>query len=97
MGANNCRRYFLTAEQFDAAQAREMGLLQEVVEDSEGLAAMEQRFKDAIRLTSPAAVRWVLHSTHKRGRAGGETLVSLTVIWFALSLGLCRRLRQALR
>lgn len=83
MGANNCRRYFLTAEQFDAAQAREMGLLQEVVEDSEGLAAMEQRFKDAIRLTSPAAVRGVLHSTHERG----ETWVSLTFMWFALLLG----------
>jgi methylglutaconyl-CoA hydratase len=34
-----CRRYFLTAERFTAARAKEIGLLHEVVETQEELDA----------------------------------------------------------
>jgi methylglutaconyl-CoA hydratase len=41
IGAQQCKRYFLTAERFDAAKALSMGLLHEVVADED---AMEVRF-----------------------------------------------------
>jgi len=34
MGARAARRYFLTAEEFDAAEARRLGLVHEVVEEN---------------------------------------------------------------
>ena len=56
MGANNCRRYFLTAEMFDAAEALRVGLLSGVVEDHEALDQMEVHLKKHFGRAAPGAV-----------------------------------------
>jgi len=56
MGANHCRRYFLTAEMFGAEEAERVGLLSGVVEDAEALDAMEERLKVHFGRAAPGAV-----------------------------------------
>lgn len=56
MGERNARRYFLTAEAFDAQQAHQFGLLHEVVENDQQLAEQEQALIDALLLNSPQAM-----------------------------------------
>jgi methylglutaconyl-CoA hydratase len=48
IGANQARRYFLTAEMFDARQAERMGLLNEVAGTGEGEKTLEE-WKDALK------------------------------------------------
>mmetsp|Transcript_67 Transcript_67/g.150 ORF Transcript_67/g.150 Transcript_67/m.150 type:complete len:272 (+) Transcript_67:301-1116(+) len=56
IGATQSRRYFLSAETFDAPQARNIGLLHEVVEDQAGLDAYEQVLKEHFARNGPGAV-----------------------------------------
>jgi len=56
MGARQARRYFLTAERIDAAKAKELGLLHEVVEDQEALLAERDRVLATLRLGGPQAL-----------------------------------------
>jgi methylglutaconyl-CoA hydratase len=57
IGQRASRRYFLTAERFDAQRAYDIGLLHEVVEDEEGLRAKENELKAALLIAGPASVR----------------------------------------
>jgi len=52
----HCNRYFLTAEAFGAEEARRVGLLSDVVEDAEGLQAVEAKLQDQFMIVSPDAV-----------------------------------------
>jgi methylglutaconyl-CoA hydratase len=56
MGARHARRYFLTGEVFDAAEAQRIGLLHEVVADADELAAARDRIARAAHLAAPGAV-----------------------------------------
>ncbi|HEY0834141.1 MAG TPA: enoyl-CoA hydratase/isomerase family protein [Azospirillum sp.] len=54
MGERACRRYFLTAERFSAAEAHRLGLVHEVV-PADGLAAARDRIIEALWQCGPAA------------------------------------------
>ncbi len=54
--AAQARRYFLTAERFDAERAGRIGLLHEVVENADELDSWAARFEDALRHAAPSAV-----------------------------------------
>lgn len=56
IGEKACRRYFLTAEPFDAAEARRLGLVHEVLEDEELLAAAADRIIFMLLRNSPQAI-----------------------------------------
>ncbi|WP_343285501.1 enoyl-CoA hydratase-related protein [Inquilinus limosus] len=56
IGARAARRYFLTAERFDAVEARRLGLVHELVE-SDGLEEAARQVLAALRGNGPAAVR----------------------------------------
>ena len=56
IGANHCRRYFLTAERFDPKEAQRIGLLNGVVGDQAELEEMEEKLKKAMTLCSPDAM-----------------------------------------
>jgi methylglutaconyl-CoA hydratase len=56
IGARNARRYFLTGEVFDAAEAARIGLLHEVVVDADALAQARERIARAAHLAAPGAV-----------------------------------------
>jgi len=55
MGAREAARYMLTAEKFDAARARELGLVQEIVA-AEALDAEVERLARHLLAASPAAL-----------------------------------------
>ena len=55
IGESHARRYFLTGEQFDATSARRMGLIQQVVPESQ-LDATVQAAIDGIMLAGPNAI-----------------------------------------
>ncbi|MBM3489604.1 MAG: enoyl-CoA hydratase/isomerase family protein [Alphaproteobacteria bacterium] len=55
IGPRQARRYFLTAERFDARKAMELGLLHEVVEDQAALLAARDKVLSALRLGGPGA------------------------------------------
>lgn len=57
IGAARCRRYFLTAETFSADTAQHIGLLHDVFDEPEELAAMEESLKKNFMTNSPSAVR----------------------------------------
>lgn len=70
IGAGAARRYFLTAEIFSAAVAREIGLVHEVVPLA-GLDAAVTRVADAIRANGPMAVsgaKRLIRESLARGR-----------------------------
>lgn len=56
IGASSSRRYFLTAERFDAMEARRIGLINDVVDDEAGLEAMEEKLKKSFVRCSPDAM-----------------------------------------
>lgn len=56
IGARAARRYFLTAERFDAVEARRLGLVHELVA-SDGLEEAGRQVLSALRGNGPAAVR----------------------------------------
>jgi methylglutaconyl-CoA hydratase len=56
MGQRAARRYFTTAERFNAETALQLGLISEVTEDAE-LDNTVNRFVDALITNSPAAVK----------------------------------------
>lgn len=55
IGARQARRWFATAEQFDAAHALHMGLLHEVVADVDALDAAIERQLQLLRTAAPVA------------------------------------------
>lgn len=56
MGERASRRYFLTAEAFNADTAATLGLVHEVVEDKNALQEKSNKFIDALLQNSPQAV-----------------------------------------
>ncbi len=56
IGARACRRYFLTAERFDAATAQRLGLVQEVVPPAELNAARDRMIEHLLK-GGPLALR----------------------------------------
>ncbi len=75
IGASHARALFLTGERFDAAQARRIGLVHDVVKSDELDAAVERRLAE-IRSAAPTAVaaakrlmRRVLEATYDETRA----------------------------
>ncbi|OWJ59441.1 enoyl-CoA hydratase-related protein [Inquilinus limosus] len=56
IGARAARRYFLTAERFDAVEARRLGLVHELV-SGDGLEEAARQVLAALRGNGPAAVR----------------------------------------
>jgi methylglutaconyl-CoA hydratase len=56
MGSRYARRYFLTAERFDAATAKSVGLLHEVVDAGAGLDEWESRISASVLENGPKAV-----------------------------------------
>lgn len=56
IGAQHSRRYFLTAERFDAHEAKRIGLLHEVVDDAEALHDFEQHLKTHFARNGPQAM-----------------------------------------
>jgi methylglutaconyl-CoA hydratase len=56
IGPRHARRYFLTAESFDADCALRLGLVHEVVDDTNALAAVVERISDAIFENAPGAI-----------------------------------------
>jgi methylglutaconyl-CoA hydratase len=57
IGVANCRRYFYSAELFDAAEARRIGLVQQVVDTEAELDEAVEHMLCAIGDNSPQAVR----------------------------------------
>lgn len=55
IGMRHARRYGLTAERFDAEEARRIGLVHEVVDDHAGLMAARDRLIAALRLGGPVS------------------------------------------
>jgi len=56
MGERQARRYFLTAEVFDAQQAEKFELLHEVVEDKDALQESSEKLVSALLSNSPQAM-----------------------------------------
>jgi methylglutaconyl-CoA hydratase len=56
IGARAAHRYFLTAERFDAATARALGLVHVVVEDNNALAQEAERLVQQIFTCAPGAI-----------------------------------------
>jgi len=56
MGYRAARRYFLTAERFDAAEALRNGLVTELVDDEAALEAAGARYVELLRMNAPGAV-----------------------------------------
>ena len=56
IGPNNARRFFLTAERFDAAKATQIGLLHEVCDDAAALEGWAEHFATEITACAPSAV-----------------------------------------
>lgn len=56
IGEFNSRRYFMTAELFDAEEAKRIGLLHGVAKDDDDLAKIEASLRKAFKTNSPAGV-----------------------------------------
>jgi methylglutaconyl-CoA hydratase len=56
IGGRTCRRYFLTAEAFDAAEALRIGLVHEVVEDDAALRTRGQELATTLLKNGPQAM-----------------------------------------
>ena len=56
IGPNQARRYFLTAERFDASKAAEIGLLHELCDDVGGLETWAEHFASEVSQCAPSAV-----------------------------------------
>jgi len=84
IGARACRRFFLSAEPFDAREARRLGLVSEVLPDRDALYERGAQLAGALLKNAPAAM-----SEAKRligviaGRKLDEGLVEETAAWVA--------------
>jgi methylglutaconyl-CoA hydratase len=56
IGSRPCRRYFLSAEPFDAWEAHRLGLIHEVVEDHAALKERSEFFADQLLKNGPCAM-----------------------------------------
>ena len=56
IGERQARRYFLTAESMASDEARRLGLVHEVVDDLEALAAARERIVGALAVAAPGAL-----------------------------------------
>lgn len=56
IGPRQARRYFLTGERFDAAEARRIGLVHEVVDQGESLDRVVAGYTDALVANGPTAL-----------------------------------------
>jgi methylglutaconyl-CoA hydratase len=56
IGERQARRYFLTAELFDAEEACRIGLVHQVVEDAAALAKIRERIASSLKKCAPGAV-----------------------------------------
>lgn len=56
IGASNARRYFVTAEKFDAPTALRIGLLHELVDSPAGLEEWRVKLRDTLKQNSPSAI-----------------------------------------
>ena len=56
IGPRAARRYFLTAERFDAEKAKDIGLLHEVVADGAAMNAVVDQLCETAFVTAPGAV-----------------------------------------
>ncbi|MGH7025284.1 MAG: enoyl-CoA hydratase-related protein, partial [Caulobacteraceae bacterium] len=69
IGPRRARSLFATGRTFDAAFARDIGLVDEVVADAAGLAAAKERIGEAMRACAPGAVAESKHLVdHVAGR-----------------------------
>jgi methylglutaconyl-CoA hydratase len=84
MGARACRRYFLSAETFDAREACRLGLVHEVVADQDALQELSARLAGQLLKNGPSAM-----SGAKRliasvsARALDDGLIADTAKWIA--------------
>jgi methylglutaconyl-CoA hydratase len=79
IGARAARRYFLTAERFDAEEARRLGLVH-LVCPSESLDKCTAELAAALLAGGPAALRASKRLIHEvAGRVVDETLIGITV------------------
>ena len=79
MGENAARRYFLTAERFDAVQAERMGLVHELAEDSAQLDEKTAALVKALLGNSPNAVQQAKRLVREvAGRAVDDALLQDT-------------------
>ena len=71
IGPNHARRFFLTAERFDASKAEQIGLLHEVCEDGAALEGWAEHFASEITACAPTAVaagKELIKAVEKRER-----------------------------
>ena len=72
IGARQARRYFTTAEPFDALQARRIGLVHAAVTDAQKADAQVAEWIDLILEAAPGAVRAAKTLVKRLCRAGGD-------------------------
>ncbi|KAI9021321.1 enoyl-CoA hydratase/isomerase [Hyaloraphidium curvatum] len=77
IGPAQSRRFFMTAERFDAERAMAIGLVHEVVDNPDELDAWADRIKASIRLNAPSAVAAAKELVETCVRAGA---VDATVV-----------------
>lgn len=84
IGAGHARRYFLTGERFDAAEARRIGLVDTVVPEEELDHALEARL-EALLAAGPAAVAECKALIRRVGEFDGgmQELDAITAEWIA--------------
>ena len=86
MGERLARRYFLTAEIFDAEEAYRIGLVNEIVPAAE-LMARAEAILQQIAANGPIAVRYALEATHKGMDTSQSEGLALEAAYFGLSAG----------
>ena len=84
IGRSHARRYFLTGERFDAAEAHRIGLIDAVVADEDLDPAVEARL-DALRACGPQAVAECKALIHRVDEfdGGAQELDAITAEWIA--------------
>jgi methylglutaconyl-CoA hydratase len=75
IGSNNARELFLTGERFDANRAREIGLVQHVVEESRLDATVDGRVRELVQSAPEAitAVKRLIHTVAGRSEVDIRT------------------------
>ena len=85
IGERQARRWCLTGEAMDAAQARTIGLVHETADDA-SLAALARRIADALLAGAPGAqaeIKRLIRHVTGRDDAGDEALLADTSRWIA--------------
>src|SRR5664279_404957 len=75
-GWGNAMRWMLTGEQFDAAEAHRIGLVQEVVESGRGLDRARQIAHSIADRSAPLGVRTTLESAHRAREEGDSAAIA---------------------